>query len=701
MNPLFARELRARWRDRRAWWLVLALTIALGFLAHAMFLNGVSRADETVPVRLPNGQYTYRTLQSTPSARAARAGRELFMAMALGNVAAWLLVAPILTATPIARERERGLLESLQLSHMTPRSQIAARVGAALIFLLLLQLAVAPIYAIIFWLGGVSPGEFALAGAVISLTALGGISVGTWISARSHRPSSALFTVLGFVILWTLALYPGAILAFGAATGANPLWSVLGTAIVWSHPLPLIWAVTDTTGETARVLPSPLGWEREQFVLAVCALWSALSLISLALATRAVKRPLPPASFEARASKPVRSWRSSVARRQNNAQINAPNTLPTTAATAGGITGGRRIENALIADVPIEKWMRFKNPLLEREVRARFRLRRGGLALMLGRLLLLLAGVWRCGLRDLLAHRHRESHRCADRAHLFSVDRGRARGRRVGVVGLCARARKRHLGSAQTVAVAPTRNRARQMAVAVVGVFYLLAAASGSSCRLAPITTARTSVWTRAPWRYRLASSMLSLGTISMAALLVSWRAKQPNTALGWVLGLGLGLFIAIPILREATEADMKITRALYGVNVRATPYFRATTSEQQRAVNFPVSDFVLASDHRAHLRSRRGHKRPGTARTACGAGSPTGGFRVSRRWRRAVAQTRHRARPRCQRGLIECAQFPRLLRFDSLIRTRRDAWQCVLIKDAVVFVGSQDALPCVPTTRL
>ena len=585
MNPLFARELRARWRDRRAWWLVLALTIALGFLAYSMFLNGVSRADETVPVRLPGGQYTYRTLQTTPSARAARAGRELFMAMALGNVAAWLLVAPILTATPIARERERGLLESLQLSHMTPRSQIAARVGAALIFLLLLQLAVAPIYAIIFWLGGVSPGEFALAGAVISLTALGGISVGTWISARSHRPSSALFTVLGFVILWTLALVPAVAAMSGPLFGLASVWSDLastvGTAIVWSHPLPQIWAVTDTTGEIARLLPSPFGWEGEQFALALCALWSAISLVLLALATRAVKRPLPPASFGSRASKPVQSWRNSVARRQNNAHAVAPDGAPKVAATAGG----RRIENALIADVPIDKLLRFKNPLLEREVRARFRLRRGGLALMLGRLLLLLAGVGIFGyaIYSLTDTVNRTDVPIALIYFLWIVG-----ALAVGALASSGFARERESGTWEALKLSLLRPleivRAKWLSPLWAFFIYSLPLWLLVPFGLDYGTNFGLDAGTMA---LSVGIVVLSLGTISMAALLVSWRAKQPNTALGWVVGIGLLLFIAIPILRETTEADMKITRALYGVNVRATPYFRATTSEQQQAVNF------------------------------------------------------------------------------------------------------------------
>ncbi len=576
MNPIFARELRARWRDRRAWWLLLALSIALAVLAHSMFLNGVSRADEYVPVRLPNGSYSYRTLQMTPSAKAARTGRELFLAMALGNVAAWLLVAPILTATPIARERERGLLESLQLSHISPRAHIAGRVGAALAFLLLLQLAVAPIYAIIFWLGGVSPGEFALAGAIISLTALGGIGAGTWISARSHRPSSALFSALGFVILWTLALYPAASVMFGGMFGIASFWSYLGSAVFWSHPLPLIWAVTDTTGETARILPAPFGWELGQFVAALCAIWLAIALILLVLATRLVKRPLAPASFDARASKPVESWRASIARRQNNA--------PRDAATSSA-PKSRRLENTLVADVPIDKWIRFKNPLLEREVRARFRLRRGGWVLLLGRFLLLAAGVgvWGYAIYQLTDSVNREDVPIALLYFLWIVG-----ALAVSAFSSSGFARERESGTWEALKLSLLSPleivRAKWLsplwAFAIYSIPLWLVVPFGLALRGKSGLDAGTMALS-------VGIVVLSLGTISMVGLLVSWRAKHPNTALGWVLGLGVGLFIAIPILRESTDVDRKITLYLYGVNVEVRPWAYASSNAQRKAANF------------------------------------------------------------------------------------------------------------------
>ena len=568
MNPLFARELRARWRDRRAWWLLLALALALSLLANGMFRSGVSRAPEQVAVRRANGIYSYRTVQITDSARAARSGRELFMALALGNMVAWLLVAPLLTATPIARERERGLLESLQLSHLTPASQIVGRAGAALIFLLLLQLAVTPVYAIISWLGGVSPGEFVLAGSIISLTAIGGIGVGTWISARTHRPSSALFSALGFVILWTLALYPAAIGAFSPVASR---WVYPGTFVFWSHPLPLIWAVTDTTGEISRLVPTPFDWELQQFVIVLCATWAAISIGLLVLAGRLIRKPLPPSSWGSRASAPVESWRRSINKRQSRA--------------SNAATASRRIENTLVADVPIDKFVRFKNPLLEREVRSRFRLRRGGWLLMLGRTLLFLAGLGICGyaIFSLSDNINREDVPAALLYFLWVTG-----ALAVGALASSSFARERESGTWEALKLSLLTPleivRAKWLsplwAVLIYSLPLWLIVPFGVSFRDKLGMDADVMV---------LSAGIvaLSLGTISMIGLLVSWRAKQPNIALGWVLGIGLFLFAGVPILRESTDIDLEVTRVLYGVSVKAQPWDRAASGAERKAVNF------------------------------------------------------------------------------------------------------------------
>ena len=358
-----------------------------------------------------------------------------------------------------------------------------------------------------------------------------------------------------------------------------------------------MWAVTDTTGETLSMLPSPFGWELEQLVLAICAFWGALSFGLLVLATRAVRMPLPPSSFDARASKPVESWRASIVRRQNNAQnVAAPQAATPTK---------RRIENTLVADVPIDKYVRFANPLLEREVRARFRLRRGGLALMLGRFLLLAAGlgVWGYAVYSLTDDMGRGDVSMALLYFLWILG-----AIAVGALSSSGFARERESGTWEALKLSLLRPleivRAKWLsplwAFAIYSIPLWLLVPFGLSYRGKFGLDAGIMALS-------IGIIVLSLGTISMVGLLVSWRAKHPNTALGWILGIGLFLFVAVPILREATDIDMKITNVLYGVDVRARSWGSVSPGAMQRAVNFqylssfwhPITALTYVQDER------------------------------------------------------------------------------------------------------
>ena len=587
MNPLFGRELRARWRDRRSWWLLLTLVLALALLANWMFSEGVNRRDEQYMVRARGGGYTMRVRDITPTAKAARAGRELFAALSVGNVVAWLLIAPILAATPIARERERGLLESLQLSHLSPLSQIAARYGAALIFLLALQLAMMPVYAIVFWLGGVSPGELGLAALIICLVAAGGIALGTWISARSHRPSSALFSALGTVVLWTLALLPA---LYGVALPGAGVWYYPAAALFWTHPLPLIYSLVDPDGQLAGILSPPFGTDISQIIGWNCALWSALILLWLALSVRLIRTALETSSWGPQASAPVERWQRSLRARETAAreaatrQTEASQGAPSQGEPRLRRRAGQRVEGALIADLPLENLARFSDPLLKREVRARFRLRRGGWGVVLGRLILFGVGAFVCAW-SLFALFDPPSR--ADVAPALCYFLWGLGALTVGALSSSGFAREREGGTWEGLKLSLLTPgeivRAKWLSPLVSFGYY-----SAALWVLLPVgvLVSRFQGMNALTLTLCVGIVALSLGTISMLGLWISWRAKAPNAALGWVLGLGVILFIAVPIARESTDVDSWLVRTFYGVNLR--PYFDQSwnSPEYQRAVN-------------------------------------------------------------------------------------------------------------------
>ncbi len=366
INPILALELRARWRSNRSFTLLLGVALTLGLVALFIY----QRAIGTTALSSYDYATGTTTLAITKSdLRFTAIGRELFSALAHANILCWLLIAAAGAATPIARERERGLLESLQLSRMSAPSQIAARFAANLLLLGALQLVLLPIYAVSFLMGGVSQWEILQAFALVLASSLVGTALGLWFSARAHRPTGALFGALsvalalsgGAIYLIRIALFNSRF--FGRSTDWNSLWPALFA------PNGLFWALTD---------PTPLwAWALWQLALAVGAIWLLTSLILCWSATRNVNRTLPPPSWQSGAR-----WVEKLKARQSVAP-------PQSARKS-------RASGALLADLPVERFVRFSDPLLAREVKARFRLRRVGWLLSALRFALFLfaAGVW-------------------------------------------------------------------------------------------------------------------------------------------------------------------------------------------------------------------------------------------------------------------------------------------------------------------
>ena len=569
INPLFAREFRARWRDQRAWFLLLGLVFALALLAYILFRDASWNSNGP----FWNGR---RYVQLTPSARSAFAGRQLFAALSLGNLVAWLLVAPLLAATPIARERERGLLESLQLSRLSPLSQIAARFGAALLFLLVLQGAILPIYGLVFWLGGVSPGELGRAALLIASTALGGVALGTWISARSPRPAGALFSALGTVVLWALMI-PVALIAISEL----PLgWQWPANIVLWTHPLPQIFALTDTSGQVGRAFFPPFDLDLEEWMNWCFAGWALATLVLLIIARRLVARELPPSSWGPQASAPVEWWRRSLLRRQTRAAERDAERQKQRRRV------GHRVEGALMADLPFEKLVRFSDPLLAREVRSRFRLRRGNWMILLGRFALLAVGVavWMWAVYALLDAPSRASVGDALIYVLWGLGT-----LSIGALAASSFVRERESGTWEGLKLSliepPHITRVKWLSPLISFFYY-----SAPLWMLLPFSMGWRGGAGVEPLRLLLALGILvcALGTVCILGLVISWRAKTPTAALGWTLGLAALALIGVPIVRAVSGFDDWLVRTFYGISIYSND--SAPTSEGAANLQWLVS---------------------------------------------------------------------------------------------------------------
>ena len=187
-NPVLIRELRGRWRRPIthiilfAYGAVLALLMGLVYNAN---VSGVNLASEGASRLL---------------------GRNLFSSFLTVQIGVWMLLAAALTAPSIAGERERGLLQGILLSPVTPGAIVRGKLVSSLWFIALLLLVPMPILSLCFSLGGLSPQEFVISFFLLGSTAISGACLGLAVSACNRRSDAALMSA--FAITLTLCWPP-------------------------------------------------------------------------------------------------------------------------------------------------------------------------------------------------------------------------------------------------------------------------------------------------------------------------------------------------------------------------------------------------------------------------------------------------------------------------------------------------------------
>jgi ABC-type transport system involved in cytochrome c biogenesis permease component len=557
VNPILSREIRARFRDKRSFWLLLGLSLLLCLTAGWIYQEAVLRAelqDRYVSSIGPSPSIDPATglpFVSSFQERASQTGRELFRSLAIGNVLIWLLVAPALTATGLCKERERGLLESLWLSPFRVRDQIVGRFLASLLFLFELQLVALPVYGIAVMLGGVSPQEILGAGAIIAMTAFGGAALGLWCSSRSYRPAGAMGSAIGIVTVGALVAfflpdmfrstfgYMGwdwTIQALEIMRLLQPLY--LAITIIQGNDRSLSYLVSQIDGSTLTVVSLLV-----QFLL---------SVLLLSGTVRNAAKPLPEAAWLGR-NPFFERWRRGLERRK------AERLERQEAAKMSEKVGG-----ALLYEVPFEKLARFRDPLLRREVRGRFRLRQSGIVIALMRLaaLFIIVVTWLFMLSTLFDSRNRD-----DAAGALIV--------LLWVLGLIG------VGILSSTSFTGERESGTWEGLQLSLLTIREIVVSKWSSPLVTYFYWSAPLWIWLPFCVRvgggsgmpfwsllaaISAGIVSLGAATAWGLFVSSRAPHSAAATSWTLATLLIFLVGTPILVETLRIKPKITSLVYGM---------------------------------------------------------------------------------------------------------------------------------------
>lgn len=328
MNPILSREVRVRWRDGRAFWLVFVVAAGLSLLFASIY--GTESSSVETPGLSPNNQW-------------AQVGHNLFSQLAWIQALAWLLIAPTLTSASIAYERERGWFDALLLSPLSPSQISLSKWATALFYAAILYFVTLPFSALTLLLGGVSPGEYWLVVALHLLCASGGAAIGLAASAWSYRSNVALRTAYGLILIWLLGSLGGAVAVGGLPFRIGGL-SFSNTSWFWEwfgHTNPVLCALEITSSDPIQSWPTCFSF------------LAGLTGFFLWAATRYCRRPLLEAPFiEAKKR----------GRRR-------------------GKKGGAPLPSH--GEIPLVTRLKFHNPVLDREVRAKFRMRQPPLGVIL------------------------------------------------------------------------------------------------------------------------------------------------------------------------------------------------------------------------------------------------------------------------------------------------------------------------------
>jgi ABC-type transport system involved in multi-copper enzyme maturation permease subunit len=285
MNPVLVKELRGRMRGWRA---LLVMTIYLGVMSIITLLIYLASRD---------------SVTGYGGGQSARIGQVLFYGMVIFQMVMVALLTPAFTSSAITQEREQKTYELLVTTLLPSRSIVLGKLGAALAYVGLLIIAVAPLESLAFMFGGVSPEEIVLSQVVVLMSAVLFASAGVfWSSIMKSSVASnvltygtMLFQMLGipFLFLTLTTAFGLSQFGFGMAQDAGfyqfsmivlSLQPIIAMAFSEAHYLrgdPLFIFTTDDIiqGENLLIVSPWLIFCIEALLLSALFVWLAVKKV--------------------------------------------------------------------------------------------------------------------------------------------------------------------------------------------------------------------------------------------------------------------------------------------------------------------------------------------------------------------------------------------------------------------------------------
>jgi len=263
-NPVIAKELRSWMRGPQA------IAILTGYLMIISVI--VCIVYEISMTSTPNPA-------SDPSFRQS-IGKAVFGTVVLLELLLAAFIGPALTSGAVSSERERQTFDLLRTTTLSASSLIVGKLGASLLYLMLLMLAAVPIESLAFLLGGVGLEEIVISSLMLFVCALFFCALGLFFSSIMRRTLGA--TVGAYVVIVLSAIFLALALAlismdpafnatqYAANVHQQTLWLVVWMLISTNPILAAVFsevmlidsqsAISGAWGPTSISLNLPLPW---------------------------------------------------------------------------------------------------------------------------------------------------------------------------------------------------------------------------------------------------------------------------------------------------------------------------------------------------------------------------------------------------------------------------------------------------------
>jgi ABC-type transport system involved in multi-copper enzyme maturation permease subunit len=214
------------------------------------------------------------------------AGKQVFQVVILFEIVATGFIGPALTAGAISSERERLTFDQLRISLLSAKDIVIGKLGASVMYLLLLIIAAIPLQSLAFFLGGVGIEEVLISIWILTLSTINFCALGLYFSSIAKRTSTA--TAISYSMLVLSVLVIGSV---AYVIGQNSYLISSTTMMFQRFLINFVWTLLSTNPFSAAFITEAMLVEEQSvflffppdFSLALFSPWILYSVFSITM----------------------------------------------------------------------------------------------------------------------------------------------------------------------------------------------------------------------------------------------------------------------------------------------------------------------------------------------------------------------------------------------------------------------------------